>query len=335
MREAAFYTKLADNRVQCDLCPHNCTLSPGATGICNVRRNENGRLESLNAGRIVAANVDPMEKKPLYHFHPGAQTLSIAGAGCNFSCDNCQNHQISQAHDALLAATRQSDPASIVRSAMERRVRHITFTYTEPTVFYELMMDTVTEARTAGLTCSVVSNGFINPEPLAQLIPMIQAANIDLKFGNDQVYRSVTGGSMAPVLKTIRTLFEAGVITEVTTLIIPGLTDEPENFDPILKSLRAISTEIPWHLSAFYPTHRMGDRPPTSFDTLRELRGRALDGGIKYVYTGNVLDPDGSSTVCPECGTTLISRYRLSLTENKLTSNQCPECKATIYGKFD
>jgi len=334
MREAAFYTKLANNRVQCNLCPHACSLSPGHAGICKVRRNEDGTLVSLNAGRIVAANVDPMEKKPLYHFYPGAETLSIAGAGCNFSCDNCQNHQISQAHEALLAATRASNPDAIVRSARERHVRHITFTYTEPTVFYELMMDVAREARKAGIICSVVSNGFISPEPLAELIPMIRAANIDLKFGNDNVYRSVTGGSMAPVLKTIRTLFEAGVTTEVTTLIIPGLTDEPESFDPILKSLRAISTEIPWHLSAFYPTHRMTERPPTPFDTLTELRQRALAGGMRYVYTGNVLNPEGSSTTCPECGATLITRYRLSLTENRMNGNQCPECGAKVYGTF-
>lgn len=335
MREALYVTGLGDQRVECRLCPHHCKLNFDQTGICRVRKNENGRLVSLNADRLVAANVDPIEKKPLYHFYPGRETLSIAGAGCNFHCTNCQNHTISQVNEALIAAAKDTRPTEIVQSAVDRGLRHITFTYTEPTVFFELMLETAMCAREQDIRLSMVSNGFIDPEPLAELLPFLDAANIDLKFGNDEDYRRITKGWKGPVLDTIRTLWDAGVITEVTTLIIPELNDTPDTFDPILTDLKDISNQIPWHLSAFYPTFQMTDRPPTKPDTIRNLRNRALDAGMQYVYTGNIVDESGADTRCPHCNAIVIRRSRLMLRDSRLIAGACPECATPIYGRFN
>ena len=334
MRKALFYRKQSGNNVQCQLCPHNCTIADGENGICGVRQNLGGILFSVNGDRLIAAHVDPMEKKPLYHFFPGAETFSIAAAGCNFHCKNCQNHTISQTTPALLDSGETTSPQNIVTMAKRRGVSHITFTYTEPTVFYELMLETAELAKEAGLYCSVVSNGFINPEPLARLIPVISAANIDLKFASDKLYRSVAGGWRGPVMNTIQTLFEHGIITEVTSLIIPGLNDDEGEFGEMIRLLLDISSETPWHLSAFYPTYRMTDRPPTKPDTLTRLRQTALDRGMKYVYTGNITDPEGSTTYCPKCNTALIQRHRLSFHSSKLKKGHCPNCGTEIYGTF-
>lgn len=334
MKEALFYRKQTGNIVQCELCPHNCTIADGKYGLCGVRRNNGGRLVSLNGNRLIAANVDPMEKKPLYHFFPGAETFSVASAGCNFHCRNCQNHTISQATPGLLDSGELTSPGLIVATAKERGIGHITFTYTEPTVFYELMLETAQLANREEIHCSVVSNGFINPEPLARLLPVISAANIDLKFASDKLYRSITGGWREPVVETIRTLFGYGIVTEVTTLIIPGLNDDEREFEDIARLLLDISPEIPWHLSAFYPTYQMTDCPPTPPETLTFLRQSALNMGLQHVYTGNIIDPEGSITFCPHCHTELIRRHRLSFHSSKLKDGHCPNCGAELYGKF-
>lgn len=334
MRKALFYRKQSENKVQCQLCPHNCTIADGKSGLCGVRRNTGGTLFSLNADHLIAAHVDPMEKKPLYHFFPGAETFSVASAGCNFHCKNCQNYPISQATPSLLDSGESASAQLLVAAAKQKGVHHITFTYTEPTVFYELMLETAELAKEAGLYCSMVSNGFINPEPLSRLLPMISAANIDLKFASDKLYRSVAGGWRGPVMNTIQTLFEHGIITEVTTLIIPGLNDDEGEFGKLTRFLLDISPEIPWHLSAFYPTYKMTDRSPTPPDTLADLRQTALNSGMNYVYTGNITDPEGSTTYCPKCNTALIQRHRLSFHSSKLKKGHCPNCGTEIYGTF-
>jgi len=334
MREALFYRKNSGNTVQCLLCPHNCVIKDNSYGICAVRRNIDGRLFSLNTDKLIAAHIDPMEKKPLYHFFPGAETFSIASAGCNFHCKNCQNYTISQATPAVLNSGEQTSATAIVNTAKKNGVRHITFTYTEPTVFYELMLETAELATEAGLLCSVVSNGFINPEPLARLIPFISAANIDLKFASEKLYRSIAGGWPKPVVENIQTLYEHGVTTEVTTLIIPGLNDDETEFGNIADKLLRISSEIPWHLSAFYPTYKMPGYSPTPPETLTQLRQRALDMGMQHVYTGNIIDPEGSITTCSNCHTQLVRRHRLSFEESHLKDGHCPHCGKKLYGKF-
>ncbi len=334
MKKALFYRKQSGNIVQCELCPHNCTIAEGKHGLCRVRQNIGGQLVSLNSDRLIAANVDPMEKKPLYHFFPGAETFSIAAAGCNFHCRNCQNHTISQATPALMDAGEPASAALIIATAKQKGIGHITFTYTEPTVFYELMLETAELANSQGIHCSVVSNGFINPKPLARLLPVISAANIDLKFASDKLYRSIAGGWSKPVVETIQTLHKHGVITEVTTLIIPGLTDDETEFGEIARLLLNISPEIPWHLSAFYPTYKMTDSAATPPEALTRLRQTALNMGMQHVYTGNIVDPEGSITYCPKCHTELIRRHRLSFHSIELKDGKCPHCGTKIYGKF-
>ncbi len=334
MKEALYYKKQQGNTVQCSLCPYNCIIAEGKTGLCAVRLNKRGILFSLNSDRLIAAHIDPMEKKPLYHFYPGARTYSIAAAGCNFHCKNCQNYTISQANPKLLNSGKLISANEIVNSAKQQGVQHITFTYTEPTVFYELMLETAKLAKQEGLICSVVSNGFINPEPLTRLLPFISAANIDLKFSSDILYRSITGGWVKPVIETIRTLYNSGIITEVTTLIISGLNDNEKEFRKICQLLLDISPEIPWHISAFYPTYEMTDRPPTPPDTLVRLRQTALKAGMEHVYTGNITDLEGSTTFCSKCHSELILRHRLSFHSNHLKNGYCPHCGTKLYGRF-
>ncbi|NOZ13509.1 MAG: radical SAM protein, partial [Acidobacteria bacterium] len=245
-----------------------------------------------------------------------------------------QNHTISQANPSILNAGKTATADDILNSAKQQGVHHITFTYTEPTVFYELMLETARLAKQNSLTCSVVSNGFINPEPLAGLLPFISAANIDLKFSSDKLYQSIAGGRAKPVIESIRTLYDSGIITEVTTLIIPGLNDGKDEFLKIARSIMEISPEIPWHISAFYPTYKMTDRPPTPPDTLTRLRQTALNAGMRHVYTGNITDPEGNTTFCPECHSELIRRHRLSFHSSRLKNGHCPNCGTKIYGKF-
>ncbi len=334
MKEALFFEKQEKKSVQCRLCPHSCVIQDGKIGICRVRKNIGGTLFSLNFGRIVAAHGDPMEKKPLYHFFPGEKTFSIAMAGCNFHCWNCQNYGISQVRGSYPETGEEVSPDALVAQLIKLGYRHLTFTYTEPTVFYEFMLETAKIAVKRGIFCSLVSNGFIGREPLEELLPFISAANIDLKFSSDRLYRNITGGWRQPVVDTIRTLYRHDIVTEVTTLIIPGLNDGEDEFGGLLRILLEISTEIPWHLSAFYPTYKMTDHPPTPPETLTRLRQIARSSGLKHVYTGNITDLEGSTTFCPNCRAELIVRSRLSFRSLHLDSGACPRCGSKLYGKF-
>ena len=334
MKEAKHYTKLEDKRVKCELCPHNCILKDGQTGICKVRENRDGTLYTLTYQNIIAMHIDPIEKKPLYHFYPGEKTLSIATPGCNFKCLNCQNHTISQIDKSIFEFTRKINPEEIVKLAKNEHINHITFTYTEPTIFFEYMLDIAKLAKQNGIKCSIVSNGFINPKPLEELIPFIEGANIDFKFKDDTLYRKIAGGFVKPVLETIKALYESGVITEATTLIIPDLNDDETYFMEMAEKLFEISEEIPWHLSAFYPTYKMTDYPSTNPNTLINLRKLAKQAGFKYVYTGNIVDYEGNTTYCPKCGEVLIERFYFTVKSKKLKNGACPSCGEKIYGKF-
>lgn len=334
MKEAKYYTKFENNTVKCVLCPHNCVLKEGKIGICKVRKNIEGKLYSLSYQNIIALHIDPIEKKPLYHFFPASKTLSIATPGCNFHCYNCQNHTISQIDESIFEFTKKLPPEEIVKIATSENIKHITFTYTEPTIFFEYMLDIAKLAKEKEMLCSLVSNGYINQQPLKELIPYIDAANIDFKFKDNSLYRKITGGTVEPVLETIKTLYGSGVITEVTTLIIPELNDGEEYFNEMAKMLLNISNEIPWHLSAFYPTYQMIDYPSTKPSKLVKFREIAKSLGFKYVYTDNILDIEGSTTFCPNCGKPLIERHYFNLKMSKLKGNNCPHCNEKIYGKF-
>ncbi len=334
MKESKYFEQLENQAVRCTLCPHFCVINEGKRGICKVRINKNGRLYSLSYGNIIAIHIDPMEKKPLYHFFPAARTLSIATPGCNFRCLNCQNYTISQVNEDIFEFTRELPPEELIKMAVSENLKHITFTYTEPTVFFEYMLETAKSAKREGLFCSVVSNGFINIEPLKELLPYIDAANIDLKFKDNELYRKITGGLVEPVLNTVGTLYDSGIVTEVTTLIIPDLNDGEDYFRDMAKMLLNISDEIPWHLSAFYPSFKMSDYPSTVPSVLIAFRKIALELGCKYVYTGNILDLEGSTTFCPNCGKKLVERHYYNLRIVDLDGDKCPECGQKIYGKF-
>lgn len=334
MQEAKFYTKI-DNKVRCSLCPHNCLIPEGKTGFCGVRKNEKGKLYTLVYGRVIASSLDPIEKKPLYHFYPGSKAYSIATIGCNFKCLNCQNADISQIQNRInpLDATRV-EPEDVVNSAMKEKAKSIAYTYTEPTIFYEFAYDTAELAAKKGLKNVLISNGYINKEPLETIMPFIDAANIDLKFFSDDLYRQVCSGSLQPVLDTIKLLKKHGVWVEVTTLIIPGYNDDNGHLSKIAKYIAEIDEEIPWHVSAFFPTFKMTDIEPTARRVLFRAREIGLSSGLKYVYCGNVYADEAEDTYCQGCKKIVINRSGYQLTGYHIKDSKCEFCQQPLAGEF-
>ncbi len=321
---ASWWRPLADGRVDCLLCPVGCTLRPGQDGPCGTRGNRDGRMQALQYGRVVAAGLDPMEKKPLYHFLPGRAILSVAAMGCNLHCAFCQNWRLSQTQDN---ATDDLPPDEVVRLAVEHGSVGVCYTYSEPLVWFEFVRDTARLARAAGLVNVVVSNGYLNPEPLAELIPLLDAANIDLKSTDDRFYRDVCRGRLEPVLATLAALHAAGVHLEVTHLVIPGHNDDDHQFARLRDTLADLSPDIPLHLSAYHPDYRF-DAPATPPATL--ARAAAICArGLRFVYVGNVELPDWRDTRCPGCGEVVIARrgYR---TVCRLAEPACPACGLTL-----
>lgn len=286
MKEALFYQKLDGNKVRCELCPHLCLIANGRRGICGVRENQGGILYSLVYGRIAAAHVDPIEKKPLYHFLPGSTSYSIATVGCNFRCDFCQNFGISQAREIEGEAV---EPGDIVREALSLGCQSVSYTYTEPTIYFEFAYDTAKLAREKGLKNVFVTNGFITEPPLRMIAPYLDAANVDLKSFRDEYYHKYCGGKLEPVLKALKLYKELNIWLEVTTLVIPGLNDSETELMDIANFIKnELGEGVPWHVSAFYPIYKMTDRPPTPAETIYKARDIGLKAGLKYVYTGNL-----------------------------------------------
>lgn len=334
MREARFYEKLEEHKVQCHLCAHECKIDPGKRGICHVRENRDGSLYSLVYGRVVAENLDPIEKKPLFHFLPGSRSYSIATVGCNFMCLHCQNYDISQyprRHGGKITGVERS-PEDIVQGARMNRAATISYTYTEPTIFMEFALDTARLAREAGIRNVFVSNGFMTETSAKALAELIDADNVDLKSFRDDFYRKICKARLQPVLDTIVRLKQAGVWLEVTTLVIPGLNDSDEELSEIAHFLKDLDPGIPWHVSAFYPTHQMLDRPRTPAATLLRARELGLKAGLRYVYTGNIPGQGGESTFCYSCGTELIDRVGYTIRGFILKDGKCPNCAAVIDG---
>ena len=322
--QAAHWESLDDQRVACRLCPVGCELRPDQDGACGTRGNRDGLMETLRYGQVVAAGLDPMEKKPLYHFLPGAPILSVAAQGCNLHCAFCQNWRISQATDG---PTEDLSPAAVVAMARRNRSVGIAFTYSEPLVWFEFVRDTARLAREAGLVNVVVSNGYLNPEPLAELIPLLDAANIDLKSMDDQFYREVCKGGLQPVLDTITSLHEAGVHLEITNLVIPGHNDTDALFASLRDFIADISPDIPLHLSAYRPEWRFEApaTPPATLERAAEICAERLH----YIYVGNVQLRAWHDTYCPHCRTVVIERrgYRA---ECSLTEPLCPKCGTNL-----
>ncbi|MFX1486119.1 MAG: AmmeMemoRadiSam system radical SAM enzyme [Promethearchaeota archaeon] len=330
MKEASFYEK-QDGKLKCGLCSHRCLILESKKGICGVRQNKGGVLYSLVYGRTVAQHIDPIEKKPLYHFHPGSYAYSIATAGCNFKCKNCQNADISQMpadHNRIIGDN--VPPDRIVKLAKQYNCRSIAYTYTEPTIFYEYAYDISRLASREGIKNIFVTNGYITEEALREINPYLDAANIDLKSFSDKFYRSNCGARLKPVLQSIELHKELGIWIEITTLIIPTLNDSERELRRIAEFIKSVGEEIPWHVSAFYPAYKLRNIERTPTKTLRKARKIGLEVGLRYVYTGNILGDVGEHTYCYKCGAALIRRYGFEIMENRIKDSKCPNCGAKI-----
>ncbi len=332
MKEAMFYESLPDGSVKCHLCPHECIIKPNMRGVCGVRENINGKLYSLVYGKIVSTNIDPIEKKPLFHFKPGSKALSIATVGCNLKCEFCQNFDISQAPKPKRPIIgHELTPEDVVEMAKRYNCSSIAYTYTEPTIFYEFALDTAKLAHKNGIKNLWISNGFTNSEPIKEISKYIDAANIDLK-GSDKFYREITGGRLEPVMNTVETLHKMGVWVEVTTLVIPTYNDSKEDLTNIASFISGVDKSIPWHISRFFPMYKMLDVPPTPISKLREAYDIGKNAGLKYVYIGNV--PGKVDTICPKCGHHVIERTGYDVS-NHLKHGKCPKCGYKIEGVFE
>lgn len=324
-RIAAYWRPQDNGQVACDLCPIACRLREGQTGPCATRANQQGVMVPLHYGRIVSAAVDPIEKKPLYHFHPGKPILSVAAPGCNLHCMFCQNWTISQDGGAR---TESASPTDLVSMAQAEDSVGIAFTYSEPLVWYEFVRDTALVVREKGLKNVLVTNGYLNAEPLAELLPLIDAVNIDLKSMDDVFYRKVCKARLDPVLAAIRQSHDAGVHLEITNLVIPGQNDDPDQIRALVGFVADLDPDIPLHFSAYHPAWKF-DAPPTPLETLLEAR-RLAAGRLNYVYLGNSRTAEGRDTLCPECGAVVIDRsgYRAQV---RLTGHhECPDCSRPI-----
>ena len=333
--EAYLYEPLSENRVRCHLCQHRCVISEGRRGICAVRENRGGTLETLVFGKVIARHVDPIEKKPLFHFLPGSLSYSIATVGCNFRCRFCQNADIAQlpADRRGLIVGDEVTPQEIVADARRQRCASIAFTYTEPTVFFELAYETARLARGEGIRSVFVSNGYMTAEAVEMIAPYLNAANVDLKAFSDETYRHYCGARLEPVKETLREMKSRGIFLEVTTLIVPGMNDDPDELRRLASFIAAdLGPETPWHISRFHPTYRLTDRPPTPLESLLEARRIGRDAGLRYVYTGNVPGEEGESTYCYQCGELLVDRMGFFIRRNRIENGRCPACGAAIDG---
>lgn len=334
MQEARFYEKLPSEKVHCRLCAHECIIAPGKLGICKVRENQAGTLFSLVYGKIISRAVDPIEKKPLFHFLPGTLAFSIATVGCNFQCAHCQNYEISQyprLHEKKIIG-RDMSPAEVVAEARETRSASIAYTYTEPTIFAEFAYDVAVLSRQKGIRNVFVSNGFMTETSAAVMAEVLDGDNIDLKSFSDDFYTKICKARLQPVLDTIIRLRKRGVWIEITTLVIPGLNDTDQELTDIANFIKGVGPEIPWHVSAFYPTYKMLDRPRTPVSTLRRAREIGRAAGLRYIYTGNIPGDTGENTYCYRCNELLIERFGFTVRRNYLKDGCCHQCGAPIDG---
>ena len=320
--EAAFYDRTDEGTVNCHLCPHNCVIRKGKYGICGVRKNVDGTLITENYGLHTSVAMDPIEKKPLYHFRPGSSILSVGTRGCNMKCPYCQNWSISQ--DTSAHASRYSS-ADIINHALREGSVGVAYTYSEPIIWYEYVMDTAILAHEKKLVNVMVTNGFINREPLEKILPHIDAMNIDLKCFREETYRTVQKAKLADVLATIRLSHERGCHIEITTLVVPGMNDSPEELNDLIDFLASVDRRIPWHISRYYPNYKYG-RPPTDVKFLTDLHAEASKR-LDFVYCGNVPSTaGGQDTVCPSCHRTVIRRHGYSTHIEKLKGGVCSSC---------
>ena len=359
LHEAEFYQVQPDGRLLCTLCPHDCSIAQGGRGACGVRYASGGKLYTLVYDKVVSRTVDPVEKKPLFHFYPGSTAYSVATVGCNLRCPFCQNWEIAlwakenlpkriEAGDGgkttvepvcpSLAVLERSipgesvTPQEIVEGALRTGSTSIAYTYPEPTIFYELAYETAAIARSRGLKNIFVTNGFISEAPLRQVATVLDAANVDLKFFKEESYRRISRARLGPVLDAIRLYHDLGVWVEVTTLVIQGVNDSEDELREIAGFIHSVGPEIPWHVSQFHPAYKMWSTPPTPVKTIRRAFEIGKEIGLRYVYIGNVPGEGGESTRCYNCRAMLIDRYGFHVRSNRIVNGGCPECGTKIDG---
>jgi pyruvate formate lyase activating enzyme len=333
MKEAMLYEKLSGGQVRCRLCAHYCVIGDGRQGLCHVRENRRGILYTHTYGETIAQCVDPIEKKPLFHFEPGSLAYSVATLGCNFRCRWCQNWPLSQPARSRKPPDREkASPEQIVDSARQSRCRSIAYTYTEPTIFFEYAYDTARLGHEAGMANIFVTNGYLSYEALTLFGPYLDAANVDLKAFRDETYERYVGGRLQPVLDTLKIMKRRGIWLEVTTLVVPGINDDTAELKDLAAFIASeLGIDTPWHISRFFPAHRMTDTPPTHTAVLRQARDIGREAGLRYVYVGNMSDEE--NTCCHECGAMLIRRNDYRIVEEHLNSDgRCPDCGTLIPG---
>lgn len=329
------YTKEEGDIVDCRLCRHGCRIPEGQTGICNVRVNKGGILYSIFYGKPIAMSIDPIEKKPLFHYHPSSTAFSIATPGCNFQCPFCQNWQISQYGRAETERTVGPDvsPEQIVNEAKHNKCKSISYTYTEPTIFFEYAYDTAKLAKAQGIGNSFVTNGYMTREAIDTIKPYLDAANIDLKAFRKDTYRKYMKAQLDGVLDTIKYMKQEGIWIEVTTLVVPGMNDDVAELRDIATFLVETGRDIPWHVSAFFPHYEFMDHEMTDHNTLKKAYDIGKEAGLRYVYMGNVPGDKTENTYCYNCGELLIGRHGYTVSENKITERSaCPKCSTQVDG---
>ncbi len=323
-KEALFYARKDDGRIQCLLCPQSCLISDGKVGLCLGRKNEGGRLYAVNYGKTVSVAIDPMEKKPLYHFRPGKTILSIAPNGCNLACAHCQNWEISQTS----VPTQDLPPEELVAVALKSQGVGVAYTYTEPLIWYEYLLDAGKLVHEAGLANVLVTNGYINAEPLEDLLPLIDAMNIDVKSMDDAFYRTQCKGRVEPVLRTARMAREKGCHVEITNLLIPSLNDSDEDLDKLVAWVADLGRDTPLHFSRYFPRYQC-DLPPTPAETLRRAYEKAREH-LSFVYVGNISLEGAGDTHCPQCGALLVSRSGYDVRVHQVKDGRCQACGGPV-----
>lgn len=334
-RPSPWFTELPEQRVRCDLCPRKCRLNPGERGACKVRENRRGKGYTLVYGTPAILQTDPVERKPFFHVLPGSRSISVATAGCNFHCKFCQVWDMALAAPENVHAYAVT-PAAVVEHARNADTRSVAYTFGEPVVFFEYMLDIAQEVRQAGLLNLLHSNGAIEPAPLRELSSALDGANIDLKGFDQTYYRDVCGGDLAPVLRTLQHLREAGVHLEITTLIIPTLNDQPSMIRRLTRWVfKELGAQTPLHLLRFYPLYQLANLPPTPVSTLEQAKAIAHDEGLQYVYLSNVTGHPSESTYCPQCEQVVIDRIGFMVDAVNIENGTCAHCGEAIKGVWE
>jgi pyruvate formate lyase activating enzyme len=335
IKEAILYEKMATDEARCHLCHQGCRISLGKRGLCGVRENRGGVLYTLVYGAVIAENIDPIEKKPLFHVYPASRSFSIATVGCNFRCDFCQNYEISQSpREGGRLVGQEVTPAAVVAQAIQSGCRTIAYTYTEPTVYFEFALDTARLAHERGLKNVFVTNGYMTAEAIETIAPYLDAANVDLKSFREEFYHDHCGAHLQPVLDSLKKMKELGIWVEITTLLIPQLNDSPAELADLAAFVYALGAETPWHISRFHPQYKMTGRPPTPAATIERAAEIGRQAGLKYVYVGNIPGSVEESTSCFHCGHLLIERHGFSIRNVTLRGSACPRCGTVLEGIF-